>query len=36
MVEKQDIKTRGQNTIADGLSKAHLGAEQKQYWNTGE
>jgi hypothetical protein len=27
---------RGQNTIADGLSNAHLGAEKKQYWNTGE
>jgi ribonuclease HI len=27
---------RGQNTIADGLSKAHLVFEKKQYWSTGE
>jgi len=27
---------RGQNTIADGLSKAHLVSEKKQYWDVGE
>lgn len=27
---------RGQNTIADGLSKAHLPSEKKQYWDVGE
>ena len=27
---------RNQNTIADGLSKAHLPSEKKQYWSTGE
>jgi ribonuclease HI len=27
---------RSQNTIADGLSKAHLPSEKKQYWDAGE
>ena len=27
---------RSKNTIADGLSKAHLPSEKKQYWDVGE